>query len=46
MKLINLLQLIEENRIIPNSLYRINIQGDNILVKFLYFDLIILKGGV
>ena len=32
---------LKKNRIIPDSKYRINIFGYNIIVNFLYFDLII-----
>lgn len=42
MKIIDFLIEIEKNRIIPNSIYRININGYNVIVKFLYFDLVII----
>ena len=42
MKLIDFLIEVEKNRIVPNSLYRINVFGYNIIVKFLYFELVII----
>lgn len=42
-EIINLINEIAENRVIPNCLYKINIGGYNLLIKFLYFDLVIVS---